>query len=68
MKVKDMINYLRIPGMVQLRNKDNFNIGIFETYSEGLNSYMDRDVQEWFPGCPPKDTGVDFVIILGETK
>ena len=66
MKVRDMISHLRTEEMVLIRDDENYNIGIFNSDSIGLKPYLDKEVGEWFPGCPPGSMGVDFVIILGD--
>lgn len=65
MTVRDMISRLRTQETVLIRDETNYNIGIFDSDSRGLEPYMDRSVGDWFPGCPPGSMGVDFVIMLG---
>ncbi len=65
MTVRDMIGHLRTQEKVLIRDDMNYNIGIFDTNSKGLEPYLDREVGDWFPGCPPDSRGVDFVIMLG---
>lgn len=69
MKVKEMINTLPASGEnILIRDENNYNIGLFPQYSEALNPYLERNVAEWFPGCPPDSRNVSFVIILTEEQ
>lgn len=65
MKLREMIDVLRVhQRRVQIRNSDGYEICSCKTDSEGVMPYMDDDITEWFPGCPPGAYGIDFVVYV----
>ena len=64
MKLREMIGTLRVNQRVQIRNRDGYEICICRTDSEGIMPYMNDDITEWFIGCPPFESGVDFVVYV----
>ena len=64
MKLREMIGTLRIHQRVQIRNRDGYEICSCRTDSEGVMPYMDDDITEWFIGCPPFASEIDFVVYV----
>lgn len=48
MTLDDMINALRIPCTVRIRDLDNEPVCICESTSKGIYPYLDLDIAEWF--------------------
>lgn len=48
MKLKDMINTLRMPCTVRIRDLDNDPVCICDSDSKGIVPYLDLAVVEWF--------------------
>jgi hypothetical protein len=48
MRLKDMLNVLRIPCTVRIRDLDNEPICICGSDSKGIIPYLDLEVAEWF--------------------
>lgn len=48
MKLKDMINKLRIPCQIKIRDSENNSICDCESNSKGVIPYLDLEVVEWF--------------------
>ena len=64
MKVKEMIELLRVDEKIEFRNEDNREICITNSNSEGMAPYLERDVLEWFPYNAQLLNKANLVIIL----
>lgn len=68
MKLREMVNHLRRPQNIEIRNCENRTICYCGTHSEGAIPYLDKEVSEWFAGHAPGDNWVDFVVNLEQEK
>ena len=68
MTLKDMIDRLRHPQHIEIRNAENNTICCCGTHSEGVLPYIDREVIEWFAGHQPGMDSVDFVVGVKAVK
>lgn len=64
MKLREMIGTLRVHQRVLIRSSDGYDICSCKTESKGVIPYMDDNVVEWFIGCPPFESGIDFVVYV----
>ena len=63
MKLREMVETLRMVQRVEIRNEDGYEICTCNTDSEGIKPYMNVPISEWFAGSPPLKN-VDFVVCL----
>ena len=49
MRLGDMTYSLRIPCLIEIRDKDNTKICTCGTDSKGIDPYVNYEVVEWFP-------------------
>ena len=65
MKLKEMVETLRMAQRVEIRDSDGYEICTCSTDSDGINPYFGMTISEWFAGSPPfKENDVDFVVFL----
>ena len=48
MKVREMIDTLRMPQRLEIRDSENNEICVTNTNSNGVFPYLERSVKEWF--------------------
>lgn len=63
MKLKDMLNELRIPCTVRIRDLDNEPICICGSDSKGIVPYLDLEVAEWFIYCLENEKNTICVLV-----
>lgn len=49
MTVGEMVNSLRTPATIELRDEENCNICILKSDSKGIERYKNHEVVDWFP-------------------
>lgn len=49
MTVGEMVNSLRTPATIELRDEENCNICIIKSDSKGIERYKNHEVVDWFP-------------------
>lgn len=65
MKVKEMIDGLKYPRKIGIKNADENLICLTVSNLEGMEPYLDREVLEWYPTNPIMDgRDVDLYLIL----
>lgn len=63
--LRDLIYRLKVnPLKVEIRNADNFQICVCKCDSEGVLSYIDREVLQWFPTQQSLIKESDFVVLI----
>ena len=65
MRLKEMIDLLRFPQRMQIRDEEGWEIFTCNTTSEGVLPYMNWVVTQWFGNY--KDGKADFVVYVKET-
>lgn len=65
MILKEMIDTLRMPQRMQIRDEEGWEICTCNTNSEGVLPYMNCVVAQWFGNY--KDGKTDFVVYVKET-
>lgn len=71
MKVKEMVNTLRITSEIEFRNSENYTICKAKSDSEGVNPYLEREVIEWFvfsKTIPTLKVNSDICLILEDEE
>jgi hypothetical protein len=63
-KVKDFINTQLYEMTIEVRDENNYALGVFPTNSEALTPYLEREVKTWFP----RGEGIGFAVVLGERR
>lgn len=57
MTVGEMVNSLRTPATIELRDEENYNICITQSDSKGIEPYKKHEIVDWFP---VKQRGLGF--------
>lgn len=66
MTVKDMVEKLRMPKMVEIRDHANYFICTCKTESKGITPYLENEVIEWFPFDDSVFYGPNFCILIND--
>lgn len=67
MILKEMIDLLRMPQRMQIRNEEGWEICTCYTNSEGVLPYLGWKVIEWFANYRVPELQADFVVFVAET-
>lgn len=49
MTVGEMVNSLRTPATIELRDAENYNICFIESDSKGIELFKNNEIVDWFP-------------------
>ncbi len=68
MILKEMIDTLRMPQRMQIRDEEGWEICTCNTNSEGALPYMNCVVTQWFSNYHVPENKADFVVYVKETE
>lgn len=69
MKVKEMLELLRMPKKIEFRDEQNYSICYTSSDSSGVIPYLEREIFQWFPlSFSPFQSQGDICILLKDEK
>lgn len=67
-RIRDFVTTLLYQMNIEVRDENNYTLGVFPTDSDALKPYLEREVKQWFPCGSYKGIEVDFTVILQEEQ